>query len=341
MEASKQKKHYIKKEKSKDLIKKAVENGPKNYGQIMNKTHIPRSSLAGLLNWMVGEGKLRRLDNTNLEDRKRFGIKDMDGRKVFYVEAEDASLYAIQIEVIDKISGFLETLEGDKSDRKQSLTKEQVQIYIEELVEGLSKELRETLDINNLFKLYRISEDGRMLIRDEKKRIQLLFGSLEALISRTRNEKFESVEFRDYVTKKISAHLKTLINNKDAQESNSVTDIISKLLIILGNIGYEFLENVVCYILQIDGKDAGGRALDNVLSIKAEERDKIDPNQIFWIIQKCTHHGESQYSPYLNQLIKDNVDRMFRKQVAVINSNPKLAEILKKIRSYAKDIPLK
>lgn len=340
MEASKQEKHYIKREEGKDLIKRVVENGPKNYGQIMSKTHIPRSSLAGLLYRMVGEGVLRRLDNTNIEDRKRFGIKDMDSRKVFYVKAEDASLYAIQIEVIDKISAFLETLEGDKSDRKQSLTKEQVQIYIEELVEGLSKELRETLDTNNLFKLYRISEDGSILIGVEKKRIQLLFVSLEALINRTRNEKFESVEFRDYVTKKIGSHLKSMVSNTDAKELESDTEIISMLLIILGNIGYEFLENVVCYILQIDGKDSGGSVLGNVLSIKAEERDKIDPNQIFWIVQKCTRHGQNLYSPYLNQLIKNNVDRMFRKEVVVINSNPKLAEILKKIRGIVKNIPL-
>ncbi len=330
--------HYIKRAQGEDLILDSIKKSPKKYEQIKEETGIPRTSLAGLLNGLERKGKIKRLGKDNIEERTRFGIKDTDGRKVFYVKAEDSAYYAIQTEMINKISDFLEILGNTK---RPSLNSRQVQIYIDELAEGLSKELQETLDIGDLFKLYRIAEDGSELIKDETKRTGLLFRSLEALIGKTSKKKFESVEFRNYVTEKISAHLETLKNKTDAQELSSVTEIISRLLIILGNIGYEFLENVVCFILQIDEKDSGGSVVQNVLKIKREERNQIDPDQIFWIIQKSSHYGSDQFSPYLNQLIKGNVDRMFRKEVAAVNSNPKLAEMLKKIRDMAKYIPLK
>lgn len=331
---------YIKLVQGENLILKSIEKSPKSYELIRKETGIPRTSLAGLLNGLERKGKIKRLGKDNIQERTRFGIKDMDGRKVFYVKAEDAAYYAIQTEIIGKISDFLEALSNPNTN-KLRLSDRQVQIYIDELVDGLSEELRESLDVDDLFKLYRIAEDGKDLIRDETKRTKLLSESLEALIGKTSKEKVKSVEFRDYVTKKISAHLKSLIDNTDAQKLESETEVVSKLLVILGNIGYEFLENVICFIVHIEGKDSGGGVLTNVLDIQSEERNKIDPNQIFWIIQKSSHYRDKQFSPYLNQLIKGNVDRMFRKEVRVADSNPKLAEMLKKIRNIAKNIPLR
>lgn len=341
MQSLRQRKPYVKRTLAKEKILNCIKISSKNYGQLMNETGLPRSSMAGTLSELEKEGKIRKLDSNNLEERRRFGVKNMDKRQTFYILAEDASSYAIQTEIISKISEFLESLDYGKCKNELNLTNKQIQIYVRELIESLSSRLYGMLDDSNLFKLYKIAEEGKDLINDDEVRTQLLHTVLETLVWRTANSDAFGNELSEYVISQTAKHLFSLINSRDSKDSVFEVMTISKLLLILGNRIYPSLESIVCFILSIDDKDSGGLAPTSVLNIPAEERDKIDRKKIYELIQQTCHYGGNQFSPYLNQLIKNNIDRMFRKEVKVADSDPELAKTLKQIRDMAKNMPLR